>query len=298
MLFDRREAIKVGSLGVAGVYLGACIRKPALQLRLRGLFLVESDGRQLTAHAVDAGKLGIAETHRVVLRVGLAALDQKLTTLDPSRKNEVGRENENWEWDLAGKQVSILDPSPDAEPLEFDRSEPTLPNPGSNGSWRSVALIPDLKRLSGASKRIRDDVYSCQIPLREGRVEGDVPKLLMGQNVVWTFKKKNTDQIVQQQALTDTILFKIPLKDRAPQVKIDSGVVVFSDAASKFISIENYSLVAPPDPNVPFALGHFHKLYELVDSQFQTDVTAVPPDRKGCPKCDVEPFYCPPGLMA
>jgi hypothetical protein len=298
MRFDRREAIKVGSVGIAGMYLGAsCDPKPALQLRIRGLFLAERDGRQLIAHAVDAGKIGIAETHRVVLRVGLRALDQKLTTVEASRKNEVGRENENWEWDLAGKQVAILEPSSDADGVEFDHSKPTLPNPGPDGSWQSVALIPDLKRLSGASKRIRDDAFSCQITLREGRVEADRPKLSMGQHVVWTFKKKGTGEVVQEQALTDTILCKIPLNNRVPQVKIDSGVVVFSDAASNFISLENYSLVAPPDPNAPFAFGHFHKLYELVDSQFQTDVTAVPADRKGCPKCDVEPFYCPPGLM-
>ena len=220
MRFDRREAIKVGSVGIAGMYLGAsCFDKPALQLRFRGMFLMESHGRELTAHAVDSAKIGIAEPHRVVLRVGLKALDQKLTTVEKSRKKDEGRDNENWEWDLAGKQVSILEPSSDADPLEFDHSKPTLPNPGTNGSWQSVALIPDLKRLSGASKRIRDDAFSCQITLREGRVEADRPKELFGQHVVWTFKKKNTDQVVQEQALTDTILCKIPLNKRVPQVR-------------------------------------------------------------------------------
>jgi hypothetical protein len=299
MSLKRRDFIRIGSAGVAGVWLGGCSQEKYLAIRVRGLFLLEGTGRELVVRSVDAAKLGIAEAHRVVLRVRPAALDTTRTNLEPSRKREVGRENETWEWDLADRQVSILQADSTADSIEFDRSTPTQLNPGANGSWKSISWVPDLKRLAGASKSVRDDAFNCQITLREGRVEGDLPNMNMGKKVIWTFKKKNSNDLVQKQALTDTVLYTIPLKKRLPEIRIDSGVVAISDVSSKFISIENYSTAAPQDPNAPFSLGHFHKLYDLVDRQFETDVTAEPASLKDCSDCsaDIEPFYCPPAML-
>jgi hypothetical protein len=301
MSVNRREFLKVSASSAAAAFGagGACCwGKHELHVRLRGLLLVQEFDEKAVVHVVDSGKLGI-HNHRPVLKIRKSDLELKAGDLDPSRKNDVGDSKETWEWDLAGKQIRFHEEEPASETLVKDTSQPTLPNPGDGGVWKSTLLIPDLQKLSGATQMKRFDASALQITLKDGRLESDEPNLTTGKYVVWTFKNPQSSQVVFEQAFSDTLLYRCPLAwGECPVIRVDSGTITLKSPESTFISIEN--MMQPPPvsgPNDPFTLGHFSAFYQLVQDAKEPIVSATPPSRQQCPKCDVRPFYCPPARI-
>jgi hypothetical protein len=157
-------------------------------------------------------------------------------------------------------------------------------------------MLPDLKKLTGATKITNQGASALQITLRDGRVESCKPRSQNGPLVVWTLKNPTSSQTVLEQSLSDTLLFKCPLNNEPPVIRIDSGRVGLLSHKSEFVSIENLMLEPLPPPG-PFTLSHFEALYDLVNKVFVPTVTAVPPSPPICAGCDVDPFYCPPALV-
>ena len=301
MVFVRREFIKLGALGLAGTCMSSCCKKPELRIRLRGLCLLERFDRRLIVHAVDGEKVGISR-HNLVLKVPLNVINRRRTTAKADDGEEVGRSTDFWAWNLGGKQVSIFNPN-SVESLKYDCSKANLPMPGPNDSWSSTDLVPNLKTLSGAHKKIGKDAYSCQIVLNRGFIQSDVPKSGMGKKVIWTFTNPTTEKCVAHQAVSDTVLYSCPLLEgEEPYIRIDSDRVALNCEPSDFVTIENMEDHKEDYKKCcdPYSLGHFHVFYDLVDSGFVPNATADPPSPVGCveqPKCDMEPIYCPPALI-
>ena len=294
---NRREFLKVGAAGFAAAVTSGCGPKKELENTIRGLMVLETFDTRAVLHAVDSSVLSIPN-HRPVLRILKSALHLGTTNVTPSRKIEENTAKETWEWDLKGKQVRFHEQEPTSNSLTYDVSQPSLPSPGKNGTWKSTLLMPDLKKLSGATKMTRHDASAVQIELKDGRVEADKPRSMTGQLVVWTFKHPTTSQTVLQQGLSDTLLYRCPLNGEPPSIRIDSDAIMLASGKSEFVSIEN--MMFPPPvaiPETPFTLSHFDTLYQLVDKQFQPTATPDPPSKKDCPDCDVDPFYCPPPVV-
>jgi hypothetical protein len=309
MSVDRRDFIKVGTAGLAGTYLAACNSTevtppgagsnaarsvPELHIRIRGLCLLERADHRLTVHVVDGPKVSMPP-HRPRLIVRASAIDTTLTPRPPDVENP-GQSIETWLFDLAGQQVSVLDQSAEADSLVYDTSDISGPRPGDGDPMTSTKWVPDLKRLSGATRKTRDDAYNCQIVLKRGRVEGTRPSTHTWTGVVWTFKNPSGQTTVEQ-ALTDTVLYRCPLNGQPPVIKIGSTSVTLRPEASEFVIIQNYPTATepPPPPTAPFTLGHFAALYGLVDSAFTPIASPEPRSRSECGKnCDIEPIFCPP----
>jgi hypothetical protein len=247
----------------------------------------------MVVHAVDGPKVAIPP-HKPILKVRLSALDPEHTSSPWDKADEGQPTTETWLFDLAGKQVSILDQSSESDSLEYDTSDITTSKPAEGDAMSSTRWIPDLKRLSGASKRMRDDAFNCQIVLKRGRIEGARPTTNVWRKVVWTFKNPNSNAVVLEQALTDTVLYRCPLNGQSPVIRIGSDIVTLKPEPSEGVVIENLPDMPPPNLNDPFSLGHFGIFYELVDRSFRPVESPEPLSREKCSDCDVGPVFCPP----
>jgi hypothetical protein len=269
-------------------------------VRLRGLLLLQTFDKKVVVHAIDGGPLSIPP-HSPVLRIRKSQIDHgAANNLPPSRIELLnkGTSKETWQWDLKGKQVRFHEQEPTSDTLTFDTTQPTLPNPGENGSWQSTLLLPDLKKLTGATHMTRFDASAVQITLRDGRLEADKPHLHNGMFVVWTFRDPNGQEL-SKQAFSDTAVYKCPLNGQAPVVRVDSGTITLCSGESEFVSIENM-MTPPPVPTTqdpPFSLLHFHAFYALVDGAFEPVETPQPASKSACSNCDVDPFFCPPARI-
>ena len=212
-----------------------------LHVRLRGLLLLQKLDRKVVVHAVDTGALGNPHNHLPILKIRKSALDFRAPNfLCPSRitLENKGTKKETWEWDLKGKQVRFHDQEPASDSLTFDTSSPTLPSPGKHGTWKSLSLIPDLRKISGATEMTRFDASAVQITLKDGHLAADRPRSHNGLFVVWKFRNQGSDQVVFEQGFSDTVLYKCPLNGEPPVIRIDSGTILFalespSSSASK-----------------------------------------------------------------
>src|SRR6266542_3314385 len=274
MSVDRRECMRIGAVGIAGTYLTGCGSNrslisagpsgPELRIRVRGLCLLERFEHRMVVHVVDGPKVAIPP-HRAVLKFRRSALDPAHTS-NPSDKVDVGQPStETWLFDLAGKQVSILDQRSEGDSLEYDTSDIPLPKPADGDSMSSTRWIPDLKRLSGATMRKQVDAFNCQIVLKRGRIEGARPTTKTWTKVVWTFKKPNSGAVVQEQALTDIVLYRGPLNGQSPVIGIGSDIVTLKPGTSEGVTIENLPIHGdgPVNTKEKFSLGHFGIFYDL-----------------------------------
>ncbi len=300
MSINRRDFLKVGAVGLASLSSASCWGQKELHVRLRGLLLIQKLGNKAIVHGVDATALSFP-FHRPVLRIRKSDIDHSANNLPYTRidPDTQGTTNEIWEWDLQGKQVRFHEQEPASETLTMDMSQPTTPNPGPKGTWTSTQLIPDLKKLSGATQ-MTQSASLVQIPLKDGVIEACSPKSDNGALVVWKFNK-TSGELVFEQGFSDTALYRCPLNGEAPVIRVDSGTIKIKTPKSEFISIESM-MVPPPvtSPKDPFSLGHFAAFYKLVDAAFEPTASGDPVSPEKCPagiKCDVGPIYCPPAMI-
>lgn len=300
MSVNRREFLKVGAVGFGMALSNGCTKKDELHVRLHGLLLLQKLGNKVVVHGVDAMALGVPTLHRPVLRIRKSDIDHSANNLPYTRidPETLGTTNEIWEWDLQGKQVRFHAQEPASETLTMDLSQPKWPNPGPGGTWKSTLLIPDLKKLSGATQMTPNPASLVQIPLKDGVIEAAKPNSQNGEKILWTFKKTSGEPVLEPQGLTDTALYRCPLNGAPPVIRVDSGTIAIKTPKSEFISIES-RMVPPPvkKEDDPFSLGHFSAFYKLVDATFEPTESADPPSPKKCPTCDVDPFYCPPAFI-
>ena len=165
----------------------------------------------------------------------------------PSRKKEEDTSKETWEWDLKGKQVRFHEQEPSsASSLTYDMSQPTLPSPGENGNWTSTRLLPDLKKLTGATKMTNQGASALQIALRgwSRRVtQAPITERPAGRMDAQESNKQSNRP--DRQGLSDTLLFKCPLNGEPPVIRINLGRVGLSSDKSEFVSIENVMFPPP-----------------------------------------------------
>jgi hypothetical protein len=299
MSVNRREFLKVSAVGLASLNSAACWGNDELHVRLHGLLLLQKLGNKVVVHGVDAAAVGMT-FHRPVLSIRKSAIDLSANNLPQTRivPGTEGTTKETWEWDLQGKQVRFHAQEPASESLTMDVSQPTLPNPGPGGTWKSTLLLPDLKKLAGATQMTQSTASLVQIPLKDGVIEAAKPNSQNGEKILWTFKKTSGELVLKPQGLTDTALYRCPLNGEPPVIRVDSGTIAIKTPKSEFISIESMMFPKPDaNPGDPFSLGHFSAFYKFVNAAFEPTETAEPPAPKDCPSCDVDPFYCPPAMI-
>src|SRR3954453_19847937 len=116
MSFERREFLKFGAAGVAGILQPRTViavdhepeaegtaapiqTGPILKVGIRGMCLLlhEPAKHLFTVHLLDTAKLGV-DAHTPQLGVQLSTLDVDATSVDPTTKEDEGTSKETWYW--------------------------------------------------------------------------------------------------------------------------------------------------------------------------------------------------------
>jgi hypothetical protein len=250
-------------------------------------------------HLVDGAALGLGQ-HIPQLRIPAATIDQSATTKpDAAHIINIGG-TEFWLWDLAGVNVAgPTGPNGQSELTLDDTPVGTDERPSNDAGWRSLAWVPNLRTLSGATTIVNRNALASSINLHHGRLESTKPSST-GQSAVWKFTHPDGRELLRR-ALTDRLVYTCPTGEPALRLTIGSQPVVFQRGSNVEATVRNLPPELPagrrapcPNPCTP-NINHFAAFFKLVDAQ-HTPIGALhsftPPAN-----ADVEPDYCPPARI-
>jgi TAT (twin-arginine translocation) pathway signal sequence len=310
MRVDRRDFLKISGAGAALTAVGCNWgRNPSdnkqpdgrlntggtLRMEFAGLVLLERQAGDTLIHLVDGNAISLG-AHVPQLFIPADAVDKTTQKPESARSVRIGG-TEFWVWDLNG--VNVAAPTaPNGQPqLTFDET-PVGPaeKPSSDDGWKSLAWVPDMQTLCGATKIVRRDALAASITLPHGRVEAAKPGGA-GLHSVWAFTRPG-GQVVMRRALTDKLVYSCPSEGKPLNIQIGSQTITFRPESNPLIEITN---LPPEGPSKPCPapcrpnINHFVAFFGLVDAQFTPSATLAsftPPQG-----FDVEPDYCPPGRI-
>lgn len=263
-----------------------------LQVTISGLYLIEEKGSSAVVHLVDATKIGMPE-HRARLKVPASTIDQtKVAKPDPTHVQAAGVD-EFWIWDLAGANVTMPS-SPSAAPdLSFDppSNEDGQDVPATDGGWHSLARVPDLRVVCGATHITRYDAMASSVALTHGRVTVLKPGDL-GSGAVWNFADPSGKQLLHR-AVSDKFAYVCPGDGRALSIQVGAQTIVFKAGATINAQMENLPVKGQVCPCPPPNMDHFAAMAQLVDKSFVPTITLA--GFKGIHGADAGTDYCPGG---
>jgi hypothetical protein len=307
---DRREFIQIGAAG-AFAASGACAdssapapstgaraaltsAEPSLQIEFEGLYLIEQKGTSMVVHLIDGPAVGLP-AHTAQMKA-LASTIDKTKTAKPDNAHVIpaGGSEDFWLWDLNGVTVTGPASSIGASDLIADQSslQDGLEMPADEAGWHSLARVPDLRVLCGATKIAKYDALSSSITLTHGRLSVLPPAAEVGARTVWVFKDMSGKTLMRR-ALTDRVMYECAMNGAAATVQVGSQPVVFTPGAIARVSLYNVAPRPMPcgNPCNP-KMSDFAAFTKVVDAQFVPVITAAapfPPVSNGQAAAD----YCP-----
>ena len=284
MKLDRRQFIQIGAIA-AFAGSGCNKSKPKapsstggggiLQIDFDGLYVIEEKGSSMVVHLIDGPAVGLPE-HFAELFTNAATLDQA-NTAPPTRIQSAGTDI-IWHWDLKG--MAVTGPASSSADLTEDQSssEDGLDLPTSDAGWHSLARVPNLRELCGATKITQYDKFTSSITLSHGHMGVLKPVDPIGSTVVWVFKNPSGNQLVRR-AFSNRVRYTCPANGAATTVQIGSQQIVFKPGAGAQVSLQNLPKNKMPNcgtgcvPN----MNHFGAFAKIVDAQFTPTITLAAP---------------------
>jgi hypothetical protein len=287
-------ANKVGSAPAPA--RGTAVVPPgALRVEFTGLGLLEKQANTMIVHLVDGSALMLGP-HEPRLKIPLTAVDLAATQKPAAARAVAEGDDQFWVFDLTKVNVTMPS-SPSGQPdLTLDESDiGSVEKPASDDGWKSLAWVPDLRALTGATKIVDRNALTSGITLRHGRLEATIPEG-SGRFAVWEFK--NAGNTLIRRALTNKIVYTWPTAGRATTITVGDQQIVFRPDAGAKLEISNLPPPPPPCPSpCKLNLNHFVAFFSLVDTQFKPTVELasyeLPKDVQG----DADPQYCPFGRI-
>ncbi len=296
MKLNRREFVRIGTVGAAGVLTSSCgpfgpKQTGLLTVRIQGLCFVERLTNAINVHLVDGNKVSMGVAHEARLVVPDALVDASTTapsTLNPADQTRV--------FDLTGKNVTMppsgtADLKVNADPLPACTTPAAACIPGDH-SWGSVKFAADLLTLCGSNTIKDPSKFYGSLLLEHGELHAVKPDSQLGQSTIWTFF--NGTQQIAQQVMTDTLHCDVPVSGSLAVFNIGAQKLVLNVGSMAVVTLKNL----PPSTMVgvckatPPCVDHLASLYEIVDAKFTPTVKATM-TRPLAP--GAEPDYCPPG---
>jgi hypothetical protein len=262
-----------------------------------GLVFLEQQPNAMAVHLVKGEALSLGE-HVPQMWVPSDVIDQTATAKpNASHVIQLG-DDEFWLWDLNG--VKVATPSPPTGQPELKLNEADIgqaAQPANDEGWRSLAWVPDVRVLSGATKIVNRDALTSTITLTHGSLES-AKATGVGPFAVWRFTNPG-GQVLMRRALTNRVVYSCPTQGQAATINVGDHKIVFQPNADAVVSVRNLPSESSPHPVCPAPckpnLNHFVAFFALVDAQFTP--TAVLDSFNPPPNMDAEPEYCPPARI-
>lgn len=303
MSLNRRQFVKVGLVGAAGIGSASCRwwcpwcadPQASLAVSIKGLILAERSPQAVTVHLLDAAKFSLM-THQPYLIVPAGLIDSAGTSApsitdphDPSMRL----------FDLSNKTVALDVGNTGGPDLGFN-DDPIDENiPADADHWKSVMFSARLRTLCGATKIADRSKFVTSVALEHGHLHSIRPDTMLGQQQIWEFTRKLGDgstQKVVRQVMTNTLVCDVPVKGQTARFLIGGQPLVLKLASPGAVTLRN---MPPPGmtgvckSTMP-CVDHMEAFYDIVDAAFKPTakpVNLVPTSPSA------EPDYCPPGTV-
>lgn len=306
MRFDRRRFLKLGAAGAVGAAacggsrqnpenaatplnpVGSGTGAPELQVDFEGLYIIEGKGSGTKVHLVNGAKVGYP-THVAELTALEAALDVANTS--PADRIVTVGADKRWIWDLTDMTVEMpkADSGPDTLDSEDSSGEDAQETPATEAGWHSLRRVPDLKKLSGATKVSNTAAVSAVVVLKHGHL-GVLKPGAVGANSVWKFEYNGAE--LDKASFSNKVRYTRKNNGNPLTIALGAKKVVFKPAVTTNVTVSNLLPGAgcgtpPCTPN----MNHFAAFLQVVDAKTFPTVSLAkwtPPAGSG-----VEPDYCP-----
>lgn len=297
MRVDRRQFIQAGAVAVfAGAGCSRSSSKSAppstappivpsnatgasLAINFEGLYLIERKGTTMIVHLIDGPAVGLP-AHIPQMKALAATIDQTKTAKpDPAHVISAGNDV-FWLWDLKGVDVTGPAGAAGANDLTADQSsnEDNLALPSDGAGWQSMARVPDLRVLLGATRITKYDAFTSSVTLTHGHLAVLKPTDPAGVQTVWVFTNPSTNNVIMRRALTNKVSYSCPMNGAEVTVYVGGKPIVFKAGTTPQVSLTNMPVSTMPcgNPCTPH-MDHFGAFAKLVDAQFTPTVAAAAP---------------------
>jgi hypothetical protein len=317
MKVNRRDFVRVGALGAAGVVAtscGQCGSGPStpgvapdtakgpptdLTIRIKGLALVHRTPPSLTVHLINGTLVGMP-AHLARLVVPATLIDASSTVAHTPHPNDANMRV----IDLTNKAVSIPGTGGGAPNIAvFDNPIGSTIPPNAN-AWRSIRHSAYLPTLTGATTVTDTTKFYGSVVINHADVDVAPPEGLTGNTTIWTFKNPTTSlPVTPPQAVSNVLQCKTKVHAGGPTFTIGSQTLVLVPGQSGVITISNDPVPPPPGPLVPpyacsggqpVCADHLHVYYDLVNAAVKPIAEGVLPSGSAAL---TDPNYCPPGFI-
>jgi hypothetical protein len=322
MRIDRRQFIQAGAIVVfAGAGCGPSSNPkttttpppagtsasggPPLEINFEGLYLIERKGTSMIVHLIDGPAVGLP-AHLPQMSALASTIDQTKTAKpDAAHIIPAGSGDDHWLWDLKGVDVSGPAAAAGANGLTANQtsSEDSLDMPTDDAGWDSMARVPDLHVLLGATKITNRSALTSSVTLTNGHLAVQKPTDPAG-NAVWVFTNPATGNVIMRRALSNLVSYSCPMNGAEVTMRVGTQSIVFKPGTAvvsltnKPVPIKNSSTAMNSGCGNPCTprMDHFAAFAKLVDAQFTPTVAAAGPlpsvtmDEAGAD-------YCPGGTI-
>lgn len=298
MRLNRRDFVRAGTIGTVGVATASCnaacdwFGRPSLDIRIKGLALVQRSGKTITAHLINGNLVGMGP-HEPRLIVPAALIDPSTTVAHTPHPLDATLRL----IDLKDKTVTTPATGTGAPDVELEDTPIGSTVPVSNDQWRSIRHSAKLGTLCGATQITDSSKFYGSVQVNHGRMLCAPPDSIVGSTTVWTFKHPTTGQpVCPPQAVSNVLVCRTKVNRSGAAFMIGSQTLVFVPGQSGQVTIDN----SPPAGTMGMCSGgalvcadHLSVLYDMVNATVKpVAVGAAPP-----PPPQVDPNYCPPGFM-
>src|SRR5437868_469506 len=304
MSLNRRDFIRLGSVGTAGMAASSCWPfDKELRIVIRGLCFVERRGSAVDVHILDANQL--APT--VHLLPHSAVLSVKSSDVQSASAPSLGQD----EWDptsrvvynLAGKPV-LLDaglrgaPNLDFNDDAIDEVNGTIPGGGDN-NWQSLKFGVRLKTVCRMPQvTVDSSKVTSKVTLEHGHLKAMRPvqpdgSQSLGSVTKWTFSDSGGNKIVKQ-AMTNAFLCTVSTGNSTATFNIGAQNVVVNLPAEVWIrNLPARSAADNCADHSNACADHLAAYYVVIGATTPPTLMA---ERGPGGSTGIEPNYCPPGI--
>lgn len=301
MRLNRREFVRFSTMSVVAA-AASCSREQenragqgTLNIRVKGLALVERLPSSVQIHLIDGAALGMG-AHEAVLSVSSGIINAAGTTA-PSQPDP--HDSTRRVFNLTGRNLTLDTGITGSAALVINEDD-IGPQPPPDDNWRSLKLAANFRTLCGATRITDRSKVAASLKLDRGNLQALRPQTNLGRGTVWSFTRQMPDGStleIARQAMTDSLECRVPTAGRTATFMIGTQPLVVDVRDSGDVLLRNLppagvagTCTPPPGPCV----DHLAAMYDLVDFQFKPvgKAVVIPPMESG-----VEPNYCPPGFI-
>jgi hypothetical protein len=309
MKLNRREFVRVGSIGAAGMLVGCEQRQPAgappavpasskatsLEIQIKGLVLAHWTKPSLTIRLIDGNAVGLG-AHLAHLAVPADRIDPASTVPHTPHPRDTSLRV----IDLSNKSVTLPATAGSGVTVEDAPIQSALP--ATPEAWRSIRHAVYLPTVAGATQAGDTSKVYATVLINAGHLECDEPEGEVGGVYLWTFKNPQTGQAVApEQAVTNVLLCTTSFA-AGSTFMVGSQTLVLTPGPVAKVTISNEPRPLPPGTSPPVCTGgrqvcadHLSVYYDMVNAT----VKPIAEGRRVTPASAplVDPNYCPPAFI-